>query len=111
MTKGFIVAAPASGSGKTLVTLGMLARFRELGVAVAGAKCGPDFIDPRFHEAATGKPSVNLDPWAMRPDLIRSLLRYNPADRLPLSKVLRHPWIMRHDPQASVRAGRYVRAN
>ena len=44
-------------------------------------------------------------------DLIRSLLRYNPADRLPLSKVLRHPWIMRHDPQASVRAGRYVRAN
>ena len=44
-------------------------------------------------------------------DLIRSLLRYNPADRLPLSKVLRHPWIMRHDPQACVRAGRYVRAN
>ncbi len=74
MTKGFVIAAPASGSGKTLVTLGMLARFRELGVDVTGAKCGPDYIDPRFHEAATGKPSVNLDPWAMRQDLVHSLL-------------------------------------
>lgn len=74
MTKGFVIAAPASGSGKTLVTLGLLARFRELGVNVTGAKCGPDYIDPRFHEAATGNPSVNLDPWAMRPDLLHSLL-------------------------------------
>ena len=74
MTKGFMIAAPSSGSGKTLVTLGLLARFREEGVNVAGAKCGPDYIDPRFHEAATGRPSVNLDPWAMRPDLIRTLL-------------------------------------
>ena len=73
MTKGFVIAAPSSGSGKTLVTLGLLARFRELGVNVAGAKCGPDYIDPRFHEAATGRPSVNLDPWAMRADLIRNL--------------------------------------
>ena len=74
MTKGFVIAAPSSGSGKTLVTLGLLARFREMGVNVAGAKCGPDYIDPRFHEAATGRPSVNLDPWAMRPDLIHTLL-------------------------------------
>ena len=44
-------------------------------------------------------------------DLVRSLLRYQPADRLPLSKVLRHPWIMRYDPQAFVRASRYVRAD
>ena len=42
-------------------------------------------------------------------DLVRSLLRYNPADRLPLSKVLRHPWISRHDPTAYARASRYVR--
>lgn len=74
MSKGFVIAAPSSGSGKTLVTLGLLARFREMGVNVAGAKCGPDYIDPRFHEAATGRPSVNLDPWAMRPDLIHTLL-------------------------------------
>ena len=74
MTKGFVIAAPSSGSGKTLVTLGLLARFREMGVNVAGAKCGPDYIDPRFHEAASGRPSVNLDPWAMRPDLIHTLL-------------------------------------
>lgn len=44
-------------------------------------------------------------------DLVRSLLRYHPTDRLPLSKVLRHPWIMRYDPQAYVRASRYVRAD
>ena len=73
MTKGFVIAAPSSGSGKTLITLGLLARFRELGVNVAGAKCGPDYIDARFQEAATGRPSVNLDPWAMRQDLVRTL--------------------------------------
>lgn len=74
MTRGFILAAPSSGSGKTLAALGLLARFREQGVSVAGALCGPDYIGPRFHEAAAGRPSVNLDPWAMRPDLIRALL-------------------------------------
>ncbi|WFD41475.1 non-specific serine/threonine protein kinase [Malassezia psittaci] len=41
-------------------------------------------------------------------DLVRSLLRYNPAERLPLSKVLRHPWIARHDPQAATRAARFT---
>ncbi|PKI84492.1 non-specific serine/threonine protein kinase [Malassezia vespertilionis] len=41
-------------------------------------------------------------------DLIRSLLKYNPAERLPLSKVLRHPWIVRHDPNAHVRASKFV---
>lgn len=74
MTSGFVIAAPSSGSGKTLVTLGLLRRFREMGVNVAGAKVGPDYIDPRFHEAACGRPSVNLDPWAMRPELVLSLL-------------------------------------
>ncbi len=87
MTKGFVIAAPSSGSGKTLVTLGLLARFRELGINVAGAKCGPDYIDPHFHEAATGRPSVNLDPWAMRPDLIRTLVPRD-ADLLVVEGVM-----------------------
>ncbi len=74
MAKVFVVAAPASGSGKTMLTLGLLRAFRNQGLKVASAKVGPDHIDPRFHEAASGSPCLNLDPWAMKPDLMRSLL-------------------------------------
>ncbi len=74
MAKVFVVAAPASGSGKTMLTLGLLRAFRNQGLKVASAKAGPDHIDPRFHEAASGSPCLNLDPWAMKPDLMRSLL-------------------------------------
>jgi cobyrinic acid a,c-diamide synthase len=71
--KGLIVAAPASGSGKTTVTLGLLRALRDLGVEIAPAKAGPDYIDPAYHTVASGVPCVNLDPWAMRPDLISAL--------------------------------------
>ncbi|MEL6570426.1 MAG: cobyrinate a,c-diamide synthase [Pseudomonadota bacterium] len=69
----FIIAAPASGSGKTTVTLGLLRALAHKGIAVRGAKSGPDYIDPRFHAAACGQPCLNLDAWAMLPDRIRSL--------------------------------------
>lgn len=69
----FVIAAPASGSGKTTVTLGLLRAFAQDGLAVSGAKSGPDYIDPRFHEAACGQPCLNLDAWAMTPDRIRAL--------------------------------------
>jgi len=73
---GLIIAAPSSGSGKTLVTLGLLRHMARSGVAIASAKTGPDYIDPAFHAAATGRPCFNLDPWAMRPKtLAQSLLR------------------------------------
>jgi cobyrinic acid a,c-diamide synthase len=65
--RGLIIAAPASGSGKTLVTAGLLRHLRRQGWRVAAAKAGPDFIDPTFHALASGLPCVNLDPWAMRP--------------------------------------------
>jgi cobyrinic acid a,c-diamide synthase len=70
MPPGLMIAAPRSGSGKTTLTLGLLRALRRAGVAVAGAKCGPDYIDPAFHRAASGRPSVNLDSWAMPPGLI-----------------------------------------
>ncbi|RMH45823.1 MAG: cobyrinate a,c-diamide synthase [Alphaproteobacteria bacterium] len=73
MSVGLIIAAPTSGAGKTTVTLGLLAALRATGAAVRGAKSGPDYIDPRFHEAATGAPCPNLDAWAMQPDRIRAL--------------------------------------
>jgi cobyrinic acid a,c-diamide synthase len=64
--KGVIIAAPASGSGKTLLTLGLLRHLAQQGHPVVSAKVGPDYIDPAFHAAASGRPCRNLDAWAMR---------------------------------------------
>lgn len=70
---GVIVAAPASGSGKTAVTLGLLRHLTRRGVPVASFKAGPDYIDPAFHAAATGGTCFNLDSWAMRPATLAGL--------------------------------------
>lgn len=72
--RGLIIGAPRSGSGKTTVTLGLIAAFRRRGVTVRTAKSGPDYIDPAFHAAASGAPGINLDSWAMPPDLVNSLV-------------------------------------
>jgi cobyrinic acid a,c-diamide synthase len=80
LADALIVAAPSSGSGKTLITLAVLRALKNAGVRVASAKVGPDYIDPRFHEAATGRPCVNLDPWAMRRQLIAALLAAQAED-------------------------------
>ena len=71
--RGLILSAPASGSGKTTVTLGLLRALSRAGLAVRGAKSGPDYIDPAFHAAACGAPCMNLDAWAMAPGRVAAL--------------------------------------
>ena len=70
---GLIIAAPASGSGKTSFTLGLLRLLAGRDIRVASAKVGPDYIDPAFHAAASGRPCYNLDSWAMRPATLSAL--------------------------------------
>jgi cobyrinic acid a,c-diamide synthase len=73
LSRGLLIAALRSGSGKTVLTLGLMRAFARRGLAVAGAKSGPDYIDPAFHAAATGRASYNLDSWAMSPSQIGGL--------------------------------------
>jgi cobyrinic acid a,c-diamide synthase len=66
----FLIAAPSSGSGKTVLTLALLRAFADRGLTMVSAKAGPDFIDPEFHRAATGRACFNLDAWGMRGELL-----------------------------------------
>ncbi len=79
-TPALIVAAPASGSGKTVLTLALLRHLRNAGVAVSSFKVGPDYIDPAFHAAASGRVCHNLDGWAMRPTTLARLAAAAGAD-------------------------------
>ncbi|MFK7871247.1 MAG: cobyrinate a,c-diamide synthase [Roseobacter sp.] len=73
--EGLMISAPASGTGKTTVMLGLLRAFAEDGLTVQPFKSGPDYIDPAFHLAAAGRSSFNLDTWAMDDTLLCAIAK------------------------------------
>ena len=78
--KSFMIAAPTSGSGKTTIARGLMQWFTQNGYRVQPFKCGPDYIDTKFHTAVCGRPSVNLDTFMTTPAHVRALFTHYGAD-------------------------------
>lgn len=77
MKSAFLIAAPTSGSGKTTIARGLMALLTAKGYRVQPFKCGPDYIDTKFHEAVCGRPSINLDTFMATPAHVNELfVRY-----------------------------------
>ena len=75
-----MLAAGSSGSGKTMITCGILQALKNRGLQVASFKCGPDYIDPMFHSKVIGTKSRNLDTFFTDKDTVRFILAKNAAD-------------------------------
>ena len=76
----FLIAAPTSGSGKTTIARGLMALLTKKGFSVQPFKCGPDYIDTKFHEAVCGRPSINLDTFMASKEHVQALFAHYGSD-------------------------------
>ncbi len=90
MTARIVVAAPASGHGKTSVATGLLAAFAARGLKVSPHKVGPDYLDPGYHALAAGRPGRTLDPWLVGEERLVPLFKHAaaPADLAVIEGVM-----------------------
>ena len=69
-----LISATGSGCGKTTVTAAILGALYKRGLQVQSFKCGPDYLDPMFHQYITGRPAYHADPFFLEPQLMRRLV-------------------------------------
>lgn len=70
---GVVIAAMSSGTGKTTIVTGILACLKRMGRSAQSYKVGPDYIDPGYHQLASGRPGHNLDTWLVPEEKLREL--------------------------------------